>query len=228
MKKAFAVLICVSILFSFAACNNNVLFTETANQTVVAKDGTEYIFVGNEWIVVCFGEWEFIGHIKGEIKTFTHLSLPIKTGMYSVNGKQDVLVRYFPNNEFSAIYVRSDLLKTEITLDNCIRFELVEGLLYDSETPFPQNGITECEQFLSEIKSGQTAEDAGLYDLVLQPDGFLENCYTYGYVCGIVQEDLNIAIPLKVTSFDDKAYSIRIDNIEYVLPIEWLNKLIAE
>lgn len=59
-----------------------------------------------------------------------------------------------------------------------------------------------------------------------QPDGSLVNCYVYGYVCGVIQEDVNIVIPLEVVSFDDKAYSITIDNIEYVLTQKWVDKLI--
>ena len=237
MRKVFAVFICVAIIFSFASCNNNVKFTETdvvkftetENKTIVANDGTEYTFVGFEGRVSCFGEWDFIGHVEGEKKSFIHLTSEIKTGMYSVNGKQDVLVRYFPDNEFSAIYVKSDLLKTEFTLDNCIRFEFVKGLLFDKdETALSKKGITECEQFLNEIKNGQKARDAGLYNLVKQPNGMLKNCYVYGYVCGIIQEDINIVIPLRVMSFDDKAYSIEIDGIEYVLQKEWLDKFTRE
>lgn len=231
MRKMFAILICLVIVFSFVACNSNdnVAFTETENKTIVANDGTEYTFVGFEGRVSCFGEWDFIGHVEGEKKSFVHLTSKIKTGMYSVNGKQDVLVRYFPDNEFSAIYVKSDLLKTEITLDNCIRFEFVKGSLFDKdETALSKKGITECEQFLNEIKNGQKARDAGLYDLVKQPNGMLKNCYVYGYVCGIIQEDINIVIPLRVMSFDDKAYSIEIDGIEYVLQKEWLDKFTRE
>ena len=77
------------------------------------------------------------------------------------------------------------------------------------------------------IKSGQKAKDAGLYDLVKQPDGMLKNCYVYGYACGVIQEDLNVVIPLQVMSFDDKAYSIRIDDTEYVLTQEWVDTLIS-
>jgi len=33
---------------------------------------------------------------------------------------------------------------------------------------------------------------------------------------------------LEVMSFDDKAYSIRIDDIEYVLPQEWIDKLMSK
>ena len=228
MKKIFFIFICLVVVFSFSACTNEVGFTETEDKTIVTTDGTEYTFVGYESRVWCFGEWEFIGHIKGEKKNFIHLTNKIKTGMYSVNGSQDVLVRYFPDNEFAAMYVKSELLKTEVTLDNCIRFEFVKDLLFSgNETTISKNRITECEEFLNEIKSGQTAKDAGLYDLVKQPNGMLENCYVYGYVCGVIQEDLNIVIPLQVMSFDDKAYSIIIDDTEYVLTQEWVDKLIS-
>ena len=227
MRKISIIFICLVIVFSFVACTNNVELTETENNTIVTTDGTEYTFVGYEGRVWSFGEWEFIGHVKGEKETFVHLTNEIKTGMYSVNGSQDVLVRYFPDNEFAAIYVKSELLKTEVTLDNCIRFDFVKGLLVNNdETIISKTGITECEDFLNEIKSGQKAKDAGLYDLVKQPDGMLENCYVYGYVCGVIQEDLNVVIPLQVMSFDDKAYSIRINDIEYVLTQEWVDKLI--
>lgn len=221
--------LCLSIIFSFVACTGNLEFTETENKTIIASDGTEYTFVGNEGSVWCFGEKEFIGHVKGEKKAFIHLSDTIKTGMYSVNDSQDVLIRYFPDNEFAAIYVKSDLLKTEVALDNCIRFEFVKGsLLNDEKTTISNKGITECEKFLNEIIGGQNAEEVGLYDLVKQPDGMLKNCYVYGYVCGVLKEDVNLVIPLEVKSFDDKAYSIRIDDIEYVLTQEWLDKLITK
>ena len=227
MRKISIIFICLVIVFSFVACTNHVEFTETENNTIVTTDGTEYTFVGNEGRVWCFGESEFIGHVKGEKKTFVHLTNMIKTGMYSVNGSQDVLVRYFPDNEFAAIYVKSELLKTEVTLDNCIRFVFVKGLLFNNdEAIISKTGITECEDFLNEIKSGQKAKDAGLYDLVKQPDGRLKNCYVYGYACGVIQDDVNIVIPLQVMSFDDKAYSITIDDIEYVLTQEWVDKLI--
>lgn len=226
MKRMLAILICLVIVFSFVACNTNVAFTETENKTIVANDGTEYTFVGFEGRVSCFGGWDFIGHVEGEKKSFVHLFNRIKTGMYSVDGKQDVLVRYFPDNEFSAIYLKSDLLKAEITLENCIRFGFVKGSLFNKdEAALSKKGITECEQFLNEIKNGQTAREAGLYDLVKQPDGMLKNCYVYGYACGVIQEDINIVIPLEIVSFDNKAYSITIDDTEYVLSKDWLNKL---
>jgi len=232
MRKIFVILICLALICSFASCENNVKFSETENKTIVARDGTEYTFVGFEGMVACFGEWKFIGHVKGEQKSFTHLTESIQTGMYSVMGSDDVLVRYFPNNEFPGIYVKSELLDMEVSLDRCIRFVLLKySDFYNKDAVIPQKGVSECQQFLSEIKSGQTAEEAGLYDLLKQSDesdGSYKACYKYGYVCGVIQEELNLVIPLKVWSFDDKAYSIEIDGVEYVLPEEWINKLIVE
>ncbi len=253
MKKTFSFLFCLIIVFSLSACNKEVKFSETenstttaqdstentlddndvqfskaANNTIIAKDGTEYTFVGNESSVYCFGNREFIGHIQGEDKSFVHIFNEIKTGMYSVNGSRDVLVRYLPYDEFSAMYVKSGLLKTEVSLDNCIRFVFIKGIRSkDKEITNSNTDITDCKTFLADVKSGEKAEDAGLYDLVRQPDGKLKNCYVYGYVYGVLQEDINLVIPLKVTSFDDKAYSITIDNIEYVLPNEWADKLLS-
>lgn len=234
MKKIFYILFCLAIVFSFAACNKNddaifpedVTFTEAENRKIVASDGTEYTFLGFDYSVQWLGELDFIAHVEGEVETYIHLSSEFKTGMFSVNGKRDVLVRYYPDNEFGAVYVKSDLLETEIALENCIRFVLV-GDLYssDAEMALTNKGITDCERFLNEIRSGQTAEEAGLFDLVKQPNGLFKNCYIYGYVCGVVQEDLDIVIPLMVMSFDDKAYLIRIDDAEYVLPEEWLSEL---
>lgn len=228
MRKKSIIFICLVVIFLFVACANNIEFTETNDKAILSKDGTEYTFVGNEGKVWCFGELELIGRVKAEPKNIFHIAGTMEAGMYSVNGSQDVLVRYFPYNEFAAIYVKSELLKTEISLDNCIRFEFVKYSLYDKLATIPNNGITECEQFLNEIKNGEKAEDAGLYDFVKQPDGMLKNCYVYGYICGIVQENVNIVIPLQVMSFDDKAYSIRIDDTEYVLPQEWADKLINQ
>ncbi len=227
MRKVLIAFICLSSIFSFVACGGNVGFREIENKTIVSTDGTEYTFVGNKGIVWCFGTREFIGHVKGEKKTVAHFDFEVETGMYSVNGSKDVLIRYFPDSEFSAVYVKSELLKTEIALDNCIKFIFVKDIYSDNtEIPGTKKETTDCELFLNEIKNGQKAKDAGLYDLVKQPDGTFKNCYVYGYVCGIVQEDLNLVIPLQVMSFDDKAYSILIDDVEYVLPQERLDKLI--
>ena len=228
MKRAFLALICFALVFSLTSCANGA-FTEAENKAVVSADGTEYTFVGNEGVVCCFGEREFLARVRGEKKTFTHLGDEIKAGMYSVGGDKDVLVRYLPDDEFAAVYVKAELLEAEITLDRCVKFVFVRELYSnDAEIKNAEKEITDCEQFLNEIKSGQKAREAGLYDLAEQSDGTLKNCYVYGYACGVIREDLNLVIPLTITSFDDKAYSITVDGIEYVLPQKWVNELLGK
>ncbi len=142
--------------------------------------------------------------------------------------KKDVLIRYLPDNEFFQIYIKSGLLKNDATLENCIRLEFVEAKNKSTDILKSHNGLsglTECKKFISKIKGGKTASETGLYYSVKQSDGKLKNCYLYGYVYGFVQENINLAILMAVTSFDDKAYSITVGNEEYVLKQEWLDKL---
>ncbi len=206
------------------------LFRETAEGTVVAPDGTEYIRVGTENEFRILGQSEHLGYIEGEVKSFTHLFSQIQTGMYGVDGDTATLLRYFPDCEFASCYVRSDCLKTQVSLDNCIQFTLGKFDAQPAEITDSQKGIMgneECSAFLREISGGQTAQDAGLYELVRQPDGFLKNCYVYGYAYGIVQKTLNLVMPLEIISFDDKAYAITIDGTQYVLPESWLTRLMG-
>ena len=72
----------------------------------------------------------------------------------------------------------------------------------------------------------QDTREAGLYDLIEKPDGTLENCYLYGVIYGFFEEEPNLALRMEVTSYNDMAYSINMDDNEYVLPPEWLQKLI--
>ncbi len=227
MKRLSAMFVCIAILLSLTACTDNEIFVEGENNTVISKDGTEYILVDGTFGAYCLGDREFIGHVKGEKKSFFYQFYKITTGMYSVDSSRDVLVRYLPHNEFEAIYVRAELLNKEVSIDNCIRFEYVKSLYFgDNSISSTNKSINDCETFLNDIRNSQRAIDAGLYDLVKQPDGLLKNCYTYGYICGVLQDDLNLVIPLEVRSFDDKAYSIYLDGVEYVLPEEWLDKFI--
>jgi len=61
--------------------------------------------------------------------------------------------------------------------------------------------------------------------LVKQPDGMLENCYIYGVLYGFFAEEPNLAVRMEITSYNDLAYSISIEEKEYALPAEWLERL---
>lgn len=235
MKKAFALLFALVALLSFPSCDDGVRFTvgiaEGGGGVIVAEDGTEYVLVGTEgalWTLPLL-ETEFLGHIEGEVKSFFHMGVEFKTGMYSTGGNTDVLQRIHPYSEWHSVYVRSGLLQKEVKTENCIRFVFSKS--ENGDILRPGRGTDECERFLREIMDSPTAKEAGLYDLVRQPNGIFKNCYVYGYVYGILQEDLNVVIPMQILSFDDKAYSIRLNGIsneEYVLSEEWLERLMAE
>ncbi len=223
------ILLCVVILFSCTACNTNVKFSEGENDTIISAEGIEYIRLPYDSLACPLGKQEFIGHVKGEKKSFVHLTSKIKTGMYSYGGDYDVLGRIFPDNEFTCIYVKSGLLKTEISPDNCMKFEFAKDSPVNiSDITNSKNGIQNCEEFLNDIRSGQTAKEAGLYDLVTQPNGYYKNLYYYGYIYGVLQKNLNLVIPLRIMSFDNKAYSIFLDDKEYVFPEKWVKTLIGE
>ena len=119
----------------------------------------------------------------------------------------------------------------EFSVDNCIRLEFVKGtgdIQKDAVHTTCGEGITdkaEITKFLSEIRMQQSAREAGLYDSVKKPDGMLENCYVYGIIYGFFAEEPNLASRMEITSFNDLAYSVAIDDKENVLPAEWLQKL---
>ena len=75
------------------------------------------------------------------------------------------------------------------------------------------------------MRSQQSPEAAGLYELVEQEDGFLENCYRYGVIYGFFSEEPNLAVPMTVTSYNDLAYSVSIEGRNYVLPEKWVERL---
>ena len=76
-------------------------------------------------------------------------------------------------------------------------------------------------KFLSDIRSQQTADEAGLDELIKLPDGKLENCYWYAAIYGFFEEEPNVARALLVMSYNDLAYSVFLEGEEYVLPEEW-------
>ncbi len=233
MKKYTVFISFLVIMLLLSSCNSSGKFTKTDEEHITAPDGTEYILLGYEGVISTFGSKNiFLGKIKGEKSSFVHLTSRIKTGLYSIENDpdQDILIRSVPDNEWQAYYRKTSLPEIELTPDSCIRFELVtEGYQTNIKHLSCNEGIAEPDMlkaFLADIRSQKTAEEAGLYDLVKKPDGMLENCYEYGIVYGFFKEESHIAIPFHVTSFNDKAYSIRLDDHkEYVLPDKWFSEL---
>ncbi len=179
------------------------------------------------------GDLAFVGSVQGEEKTSQHLGLSYQTGMFAIKDADtdNILIRYTPDNEWFAIYRKASLPNFDFSVDNCIRLEFVSGIGYIEEDAVHTtcgDGITdrsEISTFLSEIRMQKDPREAGLYDLIQKPDGMWENCYAYGVIYGFFAEEPNLAVRMNITSYNDLAYSISIEDKEYVLPAEWLQKL---
>jgi len=208
-------------------------FTRNENGKVVSSSGVEYALLANEGTLYYLGDLEFIGGIKGEEKSSEHLGVSYQTGMFAIKGSDNdnILIRYSPNNEWAAIYRKTSLSHFDFSVDNCTRMEFVPGIgdiKKDAIHTSCGDGMTDqlsVSAFLSQIRKQKDPEDAGLYDLVKQPDGMLENCYIYGVLYGFFAEEPNLAVRMEITSYNDLAYSISIEEKEYALPAEWLERL---
>jgi len=209
------------------------------NGNIIAPDGTEYVFLKNEGFVEVFGAHTLLGKVINEEPPSFVKDYGWDEGMYACENDPDlrILMRIVPNSEWRAYYRRADLPNVDLSLNKCTRFEFVgymETDLWPWYTPDIRHlscneGITDLEEikaFLSDIRRQKSPDRAGLWDLVEWPDS---SCYMFGKVHGYIEGEPNLAIPLYVYSFDDKAYSIQLDNgKEYVLPEKWLHALIAK
>lgn len=211
----------------------NTVFTWNENGNLVSAAGVEYTFLSTEESgeLTCLGDIEFIGHIQGEPETSTHLTLSYQTGMYSVKSTDNILIRYAPNNEWYSIYRKASLPEYDFSLENCDRIELThipEFSVDHSQHITCGGGITnkdEIQHFISEIKSQPSPEDAGLYALVMQPDDSFENCYYYAFIYGYFDCEPNLVYCMRVLSYNDQAYSVMLENVAYVLPTSWVQRL---
>ncbi len=232
MKK----FLCLFLVFVFLFCGcsqSEEVFTKNENGNFVSTSGVEYSHLANEGFLYYFGELEFIGSVKGEEKESQHLGFSYQTGMFVINGanNDNILIRYAPNNEWASIYRKTSLPEFDYSIDNCIRLEYLEGKENrnrDIKHSRCGDGITDktvISTFLSEIRAQRTPEEAGLYDLVRKENGMLENCYINSSVYAFFEGEPNLAVEMQITSYNDLAYSIVIEQKEYVLPKEWLQRL---
>lgn len=237
MRK-FTCLLLVS-LFLLCGCgekeasDSGCRFTQNESGNIVSHDGVEYAHLANEGILYYLGELEFSGSIQGEETQSSHLGLPYQTGMFSIKNadNDNILVRRAPDSEWFSVYRNASLPEFDFKVDNCIRLELVSA----AENASDHSVHTACEYaitdpaeisaFLSEVRTQESPQEAGLYGLIEKPDGMLENCYVYGTIYGFFAEEPNLAVRMDITSYNDLAYSVSIENKEYVLPAQWLQKL---
>jgi len=211
-----------------------VKFIELGNGNIVALDGTEYVHLANWGFVTAFGSHTLLGKLKGERRYLRHLGGKIETGMYSCEGDQDseILMRILPDSEWYAYYRKAFLPALDLSPDNCVRFEIIseKWITPGIEHMSCNEGIKgdDVAAFLADVRSQQSPEEAGLYDLVRKPNGRFENCYRLsGY--GYFENEPNLAMQFSVTSYNDKAYSLGFAyEDEYVLPEKWFHMLMAE
>ena len=222
--------------------DNNGQFTQLDNRNIIAPDGTEYVFLTLDPYVKFFGSIFFLGTIVDEEQTQS--SSGRKVGMYSIEGDTEltILMRIESTSDYWVLYRKASLPELNLSLDNCIRFELIEpNETRVTESYSPDIRHMSCnigmvnpddiKAFLADVRDQQTSREAGLYDHVLKPDGFYENLSTPGIVYGYFKDAVNLAIPLQVMSFNDKGYSIMLNDrdangrpvqVEKVLSEKWL------
>ena len=200
---------------------------------MISSSGIEYVHLANEGRLYYLGELEFLNGVKGEPKTTKHLSTTYKTGMFAIKNAEtdNILIRHYSDSEWDGIYRKASLPPFDFSVDNCIRLELVsvaEDYEKDSIHSTCGHGITdktEIASFLSDVRSQKGPTEAGLYDLIKKPDGSLTKCYTKAVIYGYFAEEPNLVIRIPITSFNDMAYSISIEDSDYILPETWLQKL---
>lgn len=208
-------------------------FTETADGIIVDASGIEYTFLSPEnWLglrELPFDVLIFEGSVVGEPDTLNHLGLSRPTGMYSIRGDRtfDILIRYRHDSEWYSFYRKSSLPPLDFSVDNLSRLVYVDSYLSEVFAQIFGNSIVdpqEISEFFSDIRSQKTPSDAGLYDMIRQPNGLLENCYTCGVIYGSFEEEPNLFIKMGVTSYNDLAYSVSIEGRDYVLPEKWVER----
>ena len=229
IKKSLCLFLSFSILFALSACTNDV-FTENENGNLVSASGREYERIAMVGYYYYLGDLVFQGGVAGEKKTSQHMGHRYQTGLFSLKNDEtnNILIRRYPGSEWSGIYRDASLTPFDFSVDNCIRLELV---LWNDEDNVIHitcgegiNSKSEIEEFLSDVRSQMSPREAKLDDLVKMPNGMLENCYVYGAIYGFFEEEPNLVVHMQITSFNDLAYSVNVEEKEYVLPEKWLQR----
>ena len=244
MRRIVALALAGLLLFGLCACGSPALdssvstggtqegqaagFTKIDRQTFRSPDGTVYQFLANEGFLCYFGAREYVGGVESEAAENSPYSS--RPGFYSIRGDDsgNVLIRVSADSEWCSFYRKASLQPFDCTVDNCVRLEFVSGLEHEEKHASCGGGITdpaEISAFLSDIRAQQNPQDAGLYELVQKPDGFLENCYLCGVIYGFFEEEPYLAVPMYVTSYNDLTYSISNGQEAYVLPRQWFLRL---
>lgn len=208
----------------------------TEDGTIAAPDGTEYESVCVEGFLELLGRKTLVGVVKGEEG---QKSYGFENGLYACEQDTDrvMLLRYMPESEWGVFYRKKTAPLLDYSLQNCVRLELIgyhEIEFHSDENMYSAGaehincgkGIAGKGNVTAFFESVMAVGPAvGLYALAENEDGTPDNCYGYGTIYGYFEGETAAAIPFNVTSYNNKAYSIMIDNVEYALPIEYLELL---
>ncbi len=234
LKKSFSIILSMLLFMVCSACtktNND--FAVKQNGNIASASGVEYSHLAYEGNLYYLGELAFQGRVNGEKRTSQHLGITYKTGMFSIKNSEtdNILIRKYPDNEWFGIYRKTSLPPFDFSVDNCCRLELVLGSGNRKDDAIHLtcgDGISDSlviAEFLNDVRAQKTPREAGLYDLIKNPDGSLENCYVYAIIYGFFEEEPNLAIQMEILSYNDLAYSVSIEGKDYVLSQTWIQKL---
>lgn len=202
--------------------------------TILAPDGVEYVFVCHEGFLELLGKKTRVGIIEGEED---QKGYGFALGLYACEQDTDrvMLLRYMQDSEWGMIYRKKTSPALDYSYQNCVRLELVGYQELQSDENMYSAGAEHincgrgiagrgkvADLFSAILSSGPAT---GLFELVEKEDGTLENCYGYGKIYGYFEGENAAVVPFSVTSYDDKAFSVMIDNVEYELPENYLRQL---
>ena len=234
IKNSICIFLSLAVLFALSACTEaSDVFTQNSEGNLVSASGVEYAHLANEGALYYFGDLVFQGGVNGEERISKHMGNSYQTGLFSIKNDdtKNILIRRYPDNEWFSIYRKTSLPTFSFSVDNCSRLELILGsgdTVNDIIHTSCGDGITgtsEISNFLSDVRSQKNPHEAGLYDLITKPDGGLENCYIYAVIYGFFENKPYLAIRMYITSYNDLAYSVSIEDKEYVLSEKWIQVL---
>jgi len=254
-----AVSICVcTAIFAYSSNNlsaqtNNQTVTSVINKSLITsyeqmknghiKDnlGNEYAEFTMEGFITSLGTPKFVAPIKGDSKESSIWSqIFIKCGVYSLENDKDLvtIMRISPDSEWQIYYRRVGAPKITLNYGKCSRFEFIgyketsKSTFYtpSAQHAFCNDGITnkfDVNRFILSMKLAIPVELTGYKDKLR--DRTYEECYEYGKVYGYFKGENSFAMEFVVWSYDDKKFTIDInDKSSVVLSESWLKQLQAK
>ncbi len=227
MKKFLALFLPLVILLLASCGSSDEPYSIADEKTIVHESGKEYVFVAMEGTgkLKCIGDIEFDGYVNGQDRFVNHMTGTTPSGMYSMmlDPERRMMIYYAPDNEFYYFYRDASLPPLNISLEGCSRFELRLGLIpgEDVEHLLCDEGIADAAEravFIDEIMNGPTASEVGF---IRERDPWREVGIAYGYLAG----ETNLVIPLRITEYIDKGYTIEVLGREYLMAAKWLDAL---